>query len=58
VLVGGPGIDQLFGQGGRDTLRARDGEQDAVVDGGDGTQDEAQIDEGVDPAAKIETFLP
>lgn len=58
VVDGGPGRDFLFGGGGRDTLRARDGFADAVVDGGPGTQDEAQIDEELDTPVGIEVLLP
>ncbi len=37
TLSGGPGADTLFGNGGGDTLQAQDGELDATLDCGTGT---------------------
>jgi hypothetical protein len=53
-LVGGPGLDALYGYGGDDTLDAADGTAGETVDCGDGA-DSARADAGDNVAANCET---
>jgi uncharacterized delta-60 repeat protein len=55
LLNGGPGADRMFGDAGDDTIHARDGITDLVLDGGSGF-DKAQKDPS-DPRTNIEQLL-
>ena len=55
-LYGGGGNDKLFGEDGNDWLYAKDGQAD-IVNGGGGTEDHAQRDEGLDTVTGVEIII-
>lgn len=55
MLIGGTRKGRLLGEGGNDTLRAKDGVRD-VVKGGPGMGDRASVDD-VDSVSDVEIFL-
>jgi Ca2+-binding RTX toxin-like protein len=55
-IYGGLGNDSLFGDEGNDFLHARDNLAD-VVDGGPGTEDRAERDEGLDVVTNVEIIV-
>jgi Ca2+-binding RTX toxin-like protein len=55
-LYGGGGSDKLFGDDGNDYLYAKDGQAD-IVNGGGGTEDHAQRDEGLDTVTGVEIII-
>jgi Ca2+-binding RTX toxin-like protein len=52
-IYGGPGADSMFGEGDNDFIHAKDGTAD-TVSGGDGTEDRAEVDAGLDVVSGIE----
>jgi Ca2+-binding RTX toxin-like protein len=52
-IYGGPGADKLFGEGDNDFIHAKDGTAD-TVSGGDGSEDKAEVDAGLDVVSGIE----
>jgi Ca2+-binding RTX toxin-like protein len=48
-FFGQPGADEFYGRGGNDLVNARDGRVDLVIDCGEGSADEAVVDD-TDPA--------
>jgi Ca2+-binding RTX toxin-like protein len=55
-IYGNAGTDSLFGEGGNDFIHARDGAAD-TVSGGDGTEDRAEVDAGLDVVSGIEILV-
>jgi Ca2+-binding RTX toxin-like protein len=52
-IYGGPGADSMFGEGDNDFIHAKDGTAD-TVSGGDGTEDRAEVDAGLDVVTGVE----